>query len=191
MHAEDYTGTDQIQVGNGQGLHISNSGRGLLPTLSRNFHLFSLFHVPQIQKNLISVTQFTRDNHVFIEFHPTCFYVKDLWTRQLLLQGPSKLDLYPWTSFAASTFDLLLPSLVKRFLWISGISGLVILPLLLSTKLFNPKSCLCLHQSLPPFALHVNRARVIVFILAILLLFPINLFNYCFFMYRALPPQPL
>jgi hypothetical protein len=36
---------------------------------------------------------------------------------------------------------LLLPSLVKRFLWISGISGLVILPLLLSTKLFSPISC--------------------------------------------------
>jgi len=48
MHAENYNGTDQIRVGNGQGLHISNFGRGLLPTPSRNFHLFSLFHVPQI-----------------------------------------------------------------------------------------------------------------------------------------------
>jgi len=103
MHAENYNGTDQIRVGNGQGLHISNSGRGLLPTPSRNFHLFSLFHVPQIQKNLISVNQFTRDNHVFIEFHPTFFYVKDLQTRQLLLQGPSKLGLYPWPSFAAAS----------------------------------------------------------------------------------------
>jgi hypothetical protein len=46
MHAEDYTCTDQIRVGNGQGLHILNSGHGLLPTPSRNFHLFSLFHVP-------------------------------------------------------------------------------------------------------------------------------------------------
>jgi hypothetical protein len=98
MHVEDYTGTNQIQVGNAQGFHISNSGRGLLPSPSRNFHLFSLFHVPQIQTNLISVNQFTRDNHVFFEFHPTCFYFKDLRTRQLLLQGPSKLSLYPWPS---------------------------------------------------------------------------------------------
>jgi len=55
MHAEDYTGTNQIRVGNGQSLHISNSGRGLLPTPSRNFHLFSLSCCSQIQKNLISV----------------------------------------------------------------------------------------------------------------------------------------
>jgi hypothetical protein len=79
-------------------LHISHSGYGLLPTPSRNFNLFSLFHVPQIQKNLISVNQFTRDNHVFIEYHPTFFCVKDLPTRQLLLQGPSKFVLYPWSS---------------------------------------------------------------------------------------------
>jgi hypothetical protein len=73
LNAEEYTGTDQIPVGNGQGLQISHSGRGLLPTPSRNFNLFSLFHVPRIQKNLISVNQFTRDNHVFIEFHPNFF----------------------------------------------------------------------------------------------------------------------
>jgi len=68
------------------------------------FHLFPLFHVPQIQKNLITVNQFTRDNHVFIEFHPAFFCVKDLRTRQLLLQGLSKLGLYPWPSFAAASF---------------------------------------------------------------------------------------
>jgi hypothetical protein len=102
LNAEEYTGTDQIRVGNGQGLQISHSGRGLLPTPSRNFNLFSLFHVPQIQKNLISINQFTRDNHVFIEFHSNFFCVKDIPTRQLLLQGPSKFGLYPWPSSNAS-----------------------------------------------------------------------------------------
>jgi hypothetical protein len=29
LHVEDYTGNDQIRVGNGQGLHISHSGHGL------------------------------------------------------------------------------------------------------------------------------------------------------------------
>jgi hypothetical protein len=103
LNAEEYTGTYQIRVGNVQGLQISHSGRGLLPTPSRNFNLFFLFHVPQIQKNLISVNQFTRDNHVFIEFHPNFFFcVKDIPTRQLLLQGPSKFGLYPWPSSNAS-----------------------------------------------------------------------------------------
>jgi len=98
LHAKDYIGMDKICVRNGQGLEILHSGCGLLPTPSHTFQLFSLLHVPKIQKNLISVNQFTRDNHVFIEFHPKFFCVKDLKTRQLLLQGPSKLDFYPWPS---------------------------------------------------------------------------------------------
>jgi hypothetical protein len=67
------------------------------------FTYFLSFMFLKYRKNIISVNQFTCDNHVFIEFHPTCFYVKDLRTRQLLLQGPSKLGLYRWPSFAAST----------------------------------------------------------------------------------------
>jgi hypothetical protein len=46
MHAEDYTGTNQIRVGNGQGLNILHSGPGILPTPSHKFHLFSLLDVP-------------------------------------------------------------------------------------------------------------------------------------------------
>jgi hypothetical protein len=79
-------------------LKILHSGRGILPTPSHNFLLPSLFHVPQIQKNLISDNQFTHDNQVFIEFHPNFFCVKDFQTRQLLLKGPSRSGLYPWPS---------------------------------------------------------------------------------------------
>jgi hypothetical protein len=96
LNAAEYIGPNTIWVGNGQGLEILHSGRGILPTPSHNFHLLSLYHVPKIQKNLISVNQFTRDNHVFIEFHPNFFCVKDLHTRQLLLQGSSSAGLYPW-----------------------------------------------------------------------------------------------
>jgi len=66
-----------IRVGNGQGLKILHTGLANLPTPSRNFQLSSLLHVPEIQKNLISVYQFTHDNNVFIEFHPSYFRVKD------------------------------------------------------------------------------------------------------------------
>jgi hypothetical protein len=191
MHAEDYTGTDQIQVGNGQGLHISNSGRGLLPTphviftyslsfmfLKYRKILFQLINSHVITMSLLNFILIVSMLRTF-ELVSSSFKAR---VNSVSIHGHPLLPQLP---------VLLLPSLVKRFLWISGISGLVILPLLLSTKLFSPKSCPCLHQSLPPFALHVNRARVIVFILAILLLFPINLFNCCFLMYGALPPQPL
>jgi hypothetical protein len=40
---------------------------------------------------------------VFIEFHPTCFFVKDIKTRKLLLQGPSRGGLYPWSSHVPHT----------------------------------------------------------------------------------------
>jgi hypothetical protein len=98
IRADEYMGTDQIRVGNGQGLQISHTGLDSLPSHSKNFSLQSLLHVPQIQKNLISINKFTHDNQVFIEFHPTYFCVKDLKSRRLLLQGPSKGGLYPWPS---------------------------------------------------------------------------------------------
>jgi hypothetical protein len=98
MQSEEYTGNEQIRVGNGQGLDILHSGLASLPTAKKIFSLKSLLHVPDIQKNLISVNQFTRDNNVSIEFHPFDFRVKDLCTGTLLLKGPSKNGLYPWPS---------------------------------------------------------------------------------------------
>jgi len=98
LNAEEHTGTDNIRVGNGQGLEILHSGRGILPTPSHNFHLPSLFHVPEIQKNVISAHQFTRGNQVFLLNFIPLFCVKDLQTRQLLLKGPSRFSLYPWPS---------------------------------------------------------------------------------------------
>jgi hypothetical protein len=67
------------------GLKILHTGSALLPTHQKNFSLKSLLHVPAMQKNLILVNQFTHDNHVFIEFHPFDFRVKDLRTKRLLL----------------------------------------------------------------------------------------------------------
>jgi hypothetical protein len=98
IRADEYIGTDQIKVGNGQGLHISHIGLASIPFHNQNFSLKFLLHVPKIQKNLISVKKFTRDNHVFIEFHPTCFRVKDLKSGRLLLQRSSKGGLYLWPS---------------------------------------------------------------------------------------------
>jgi hypothetical protein len=96
QRVEEYTGNDQIGVGNGQGLRISHTGLASLPSHNTIFSLQNLLHVSQIQKNLLSINKFTRDNNVFIEFHPMCFFVKDLKIRKLLLQGPSRGGLYPW-----------------------------------------------------------------------------------------------
>jgi hypothetical protein len=96
LRAEEYNGFEQIKVGNGQGLDIHHTSLASLPSSNHTFTLQFLLHVPQIERNLISVNQFTKDNHVFIEFHPYCFRVKDLHTGTLLLQSLSKGGLYPW-----------------------------------------------------------------------------------------------
>jgi len=61
---------------------------------------------PKFRK-ILSVNKFTCDNHVVIEFHPTCFRVKDLKSRKLLLQGPIRGGLYPWPSLVPRTRSLL------------------------------------------------------------------------------------
>lgn len=96
VRADAYDGPDQIKVGNDQGLRILHTGTATLPSSNHNFCLSSLLHVPQIGKNLISVNKFTRDNGVFVEFHPNSFFVKDLHPQKLLLQVPSRNGLYPW-----------------------------------------------------------------------------------------------
>jgi hypothetical protein len=80
----------------------------------------------------------------------------------------------------------LLLSLVRLFPWTNGTSGLVIMPIPWSPESLNPINCPCLHLKFPPFYLHVSRARVTVFILVVLHLFPAILCNCCFFMYMAI-----
>ena len=54
----------------------------------------NLLHVPDITKNLLSVSQFTVDNKVLLEFHPDSCFVKDLSTQKTLLRGQLKDGMY-------------------------------------------------------------------------------------------------
>ncbi|TYK10642.1 Retrovirus-related Pol polyprotein from transposon TNT 1-94 [Cucumis melo var. makuwa] len=96
----EYGGGNQIYAANGSGLPITHYGSmsfnsSTLPF--KSFTLNNLLQVPSITKNLISVSQFAKDNHVFFEFHPTLCYVKDLDTGQVLLQGLLNDGLYKFT----------------------------------------------------------------------------------------------
>ena len=98
VHAEDYTGTDQIRVGNGKGLPVAHIGTTSLSTPHSSLLLKDVLHVPQITKNLISVQNFTSITNTFFEFHPTYFLVKDRPTKKLLLHGLSSNGLYSFSS---------------------------------------------------------------------------------------------
>jgi hypothetical protein len=104
VREEDYISLDQLKVGNDQGLHILHSGTATLSSSHHNFRLSFLLHLPQINKNLISVNQFTHDNGVFVEFHPNCYFVKGLRSRKLLFRGLSRNEIYqlPFSHFSSN-----------------------------------------------------------------------------------------
>jgi histone deacetylase 1/2 len=90
---EDYKGSDRLSVGNGSQLDIKHTGSTTIHS-SRPLHLKNILHVPQITKNLVSISQFTLDNRVIVEFSSNCCLVKDQNTKKVLLQGTLKNGLY-------------------------------------------------------------------------------------------------
>lgn len=64
MH-ELYNGSDKIQVANGSGMTISHVGQSAVPRSFCSFILNNVLHVPCVNKNLVSVHKFTRDNYAF------------------------------------------------------------------------------------------------------------------------------
>jgi hypothetical protein len=104
IRADEYQGSEQIRVGNGTSLPIHHIGTTQFSTPTTTFRLNNVLHVPDISNNLLSVHKFTNDTNTFMEFHPSLFRVKDLASRRLLLQGPSKHGLYPFPFHKRPTF---------------------------------------------------------------------------------------
>lgn len=102
-NAVDYQGQEKLQVGNGAGLKIANIGDTLLnsPSSKHAFTLQSLLHVPQIKKNLFSVSQFAKENNVYFEFHPNFCLVKEQVTGKVLLKGRVDQGLYKFDMLRA------------------------------------------------------------------------------------------
>ena len=95
LQQEEYTGQDQVHVGNGQGLPINHLGSSSLSFPHANFLLKNILHVPQIKKKkLLSVSKFTSDNNVNFKFHPSFYCVKDPMSGATLLKGQYNHGLY-------------------------------------------------------------------------------------------------
>ncbi|KAJ9561257.1 hypothetical protein OSB04_006417 [Centaurea solstitialis] len=82
-------------------IHVGDGNR--IPLTSSTLHLSNVLHTPHIIKNLISVRQFTKDNHVFIEFDPYGFFVNDLRTGVTIMRCNSSGELYPVSNLHRST----------------------------------------------------------------------------------------
>lgn len=102
-----YSGVGTVVVGNGHRVSISHISNSVLSNGSDEFLFKDLLYVPDINKNLLSVSRFTQDNNVYFEFYPTCCYVKDLATHRMIFQGVESNGLY---HFFPATSNFLLNS---------------------------------------------------------------------------------
>lgn len=59
-----HVGSEHLHVGNGTNLKIFHRDYCLLPNSNGKLHLNDVLHVPNIIKNLISISKFTHDNDV-------------------------------------------------------------------------------------------------------------------------------
>jgi hypothetical protein len=64
-HADPYLGNDQLYIGDGKGLIVSNTAYKILHTPKRTFTLSNILHVPKIKKRLLYVQQYCCENCVF------------------------------------------------------------------------------------------------------------------------------
>ena len=92
---EKYPGRDHIHTADGSGLHIAHRGHALLPTPSVNLKLRNILHVPNADKNLLSINRLAIDNHAYLKYYPTHFLMKDLTTKMVHLHGRCENGLYP------------------------------------------------------------------------------------------------
>ena len=95
-------------MGNDAGLMIAHFGFSLLCYFDspRVFSLSNLLHVPHISHNLINVSQFSSQNNVSFEFHPSICIVKNLEIGTSLLKGRLHEGLYWFNLFKAQSSSL-------------------------------------------------------------------------------------
>ena len=81
---DKYCGKDHIHTASGEGMQICHIGHSTFRTPHRPIHLKKILHVPSAAKSLLSVHRIALDNHVFLEFHPFFFLIKDQATKKVL-----------------------------------------------------------------------------------------------------------
>lgn len=96
--SSEYSGGKKLALGDGFEMNIAHIGETILQSgsslSSRKIMLKNLLHVPNITKNLLSVSQFAQDNSVFFEFHLFSCFVKDQASKEVVLKGTLDNGLY-------------------------------------------------------------------------------------------------
>lgn len=95
-------------IGDGTGLPITHTSSTSLHHSNTQFSLTNVLCVPNIARNLISISKFCISSNASIEFLQFIFFVKDLYTGATLLIGKAKDGVYKWpTSTPLFTFSII------------------------------------------------------------------------------------
>jgi hypothetical protein len=86
---------DEVAVGNGTGIQIENTGSTLFHSPHSSFKMSNILHSPQASTNLLSIQKFCKDNFCYFILTLSHYFVKDLLTHAMLLEGRSENGLYP------------------------------------------------------------------------------------------------
>ena len=89
----EYLGSGKLVIFDSSQLSISHIGDLTFPA-SKPLKLRNIILVPSLTKNLVSISKFTLDNHVIVEFDSNCCLVNDKRSKVVLLQGTTRDGLY-------------------------------------------------------------------------------------------------
>ncbi|XP_019199624.1 PREDICTED: uncharacterized protein LOC109193237 [Ipomoea nil] len=76
----EYTGPNEVRLGNDNSLQISHIGQSTIPTFASVLTLRNVLCVPKLQNNLVSISQLFKTNKVSVELFDSHFLVKELQT---------------------------------------------------------------------------------------------------------------
>jgi len=79
-----FEGSENIKIGNGQGLPIQHTGSAIIKTPYHSIIMTNVLHVPSLAVNLMSVKQLCKDNRCWFVCDDTNFFVQDKVTREIL-----------------------------------------------------------------------------------------------------------
>lgn len=91
---QTYSGSDNITIGNGTSLPISHIGEVPVNTVYGPLILSNVLHVPDMKKNLLSISHFIEDHDCIFQFTSQDFAAVSRSTRRVIARGSRCGGLY-------------------------------------------------------------------------------------------------
>ena len=101
----EYLGSDVVIIGDGSSIPITGAGTSSIEQKNIKLPLYDVLLVPELEKNLLSVSQLTSQYPVNCDFFDVNFCIKDRETGCPLITGTKKGDLYTLSNTLQAYFS--------------------------------------------------------------------------------------